>query len=411
VEGGVSGSKEFFQLRRAQAVFKHGILSRYPTVFAAKTGVGGRRVVFLDGYAGRGEYEDGSPGSPLLLARTAAKVAEFRNVTGVYVEKDGEDYANLRQVMAACGRATDPVLPGDVQEHLPFILQLAAGAALFAFLDPFGTALDRAQLVGDLLGRPGRAPVEVLLHISISTVARLGGLLRRRREQGVEVLEPSDAKAIGHVDRFLGGQWWQEHFTPVRGEADEEQATAAALRVAETYLAGVCIEARCRAVSMQIRRRPDHLPKYVLVLFTRHGDGMWYFADALGKAGREWEGAWRTEVASRDLVKAQARYADAPEGIFDLEELFAAEPFDPQEYEQRNRQAWQTVIAGNIRGLLGNIGPFVLTDHIAEVYGGVLGAAGERHVRAAVKALHVDRVIANTGVGDYFFRELIRPVS
>ncbi|MGQ0773734.1 MAG: hypothetical protein ACT4NY_04840 [Pseudonocardiales bacterium] len=57
----MSDNAEFFRERRAQAVFKHGILSRYPTVFASKTGVTGRRVVLLDGYAGRGQYEDGSP--------------------------------------------------------------------------------------------------------------------------------------------------------------------------------------------------------------------------------------------------------------------------------------------------------------------------------------------------------------
>lgn len=411
----VSDNEDFFRERRAQPVFKHGILSRYPTVFAAKTGLAGRRVVFLDGYAGRGKYEDDSPGSPLLLADTAKRVAGFRDVTGVYVEKDPADFANLRQVMLAHGRDTDPLFPGDLGEHLPQVLQLARGAALFAFLDPFGTALDRAQIVGDLLGRRDRAPVEVLLHISVSTVARIGGLLRRRREQGVQVLDSADAKSIGHVDRFLGGTWWQEHFEPLQGPGDEERATTVALRVAELFMQDICASAGCRAVSMPVRRRPDQLPKYVLVLFTRHGDGLWYFADTLGKAGRDWEGAWRTEVASQNLVKAEKKYADAP-GLFGLDELFAPEPFDPDEYERRHRAEWQAVIESNVRNLLAAEGPFLLPDHIAAVYGTVLGAAGERHVRAAVKALHAagevtNTEVTNTKVGKYFFRELIRPVN
>lgn len=267
----MSDNRDFFRERRAQAVFKHGILSRYPGIFAFKTGVANRRVVFLDGYAGRGEYKDGSPGSPLLLAQSAQRAG---NVTGIYVEKDPEDFANLRQVLAARGRDTDLPIFGDLRERLPDVLELARDAALFAFLDPFGTALDRAQLVDDLLGRPGRAPVEVLLHISVSTVARLGGLLRRRYEQGLDVLTPADAKAIGHVDRFLGGSWWQEHFLPIQNAGDSEQATVVALRVAELFLQDICVAAQCQAVSMPMRRRPDQLPKYVLVLFTRHGDGV-----------------------------------------------------------------------------------------------------------------------------------------
>src|SRR5262249_28288303 len=230
-----------------------------------------------------------------------------------------------------------------------------------------------------------------------------------RRQHGVEELSPADAKTIAHVDRFLGGAWWQGYFAPVRGEEDEEQATTVALRVAEVYLNEVCRETRCRAVRMPVRRHPTHLPKYVLVLFTRHGDGMWQFADALGKAGREWEGAWRTEVAGRDLTKAQAKYADEHEGIFDLDTLFASEPFDPEEYEKLNRERWQAAIAENIRGLLGSMGPFLLADHVTDVYGGVLGAASERHVRAAVKILHTAGVVSNTGVGKTFFQEPIRP--
>ena len=114
----MSSNEEFFRERRAQAVFKHGILTRYPVVFASKTGQKGRPVVFLDGYAGRGEYEDGTPGSPALLAETASRVESFRDVTGIYVEKNREDFANLKQVMAGYDRPDDLLLYGDLSVHL-----------------------------------------------------------------------------------------------------------------------------------------------------------------------------------------------------------------------------------------------------------------------------------------------------
>jgi three-Cys-motif partner protein len=355
-------------------------------------------------------YEDGSPGSPLLLARTAEHVAAFRDVTGVYVEKNPVDFANLRQVMADHGQHTHHLFSGDLGEHLPEVLRIAQGAALFAFLDPFGTALERAQLVGGLLGGRDRAPVEVLLHFSVSTVARLGGLLRRRHEQGVGVLDPVDAKSLGHVDRFLGGTWWQEHFAPIQGAGDEQRATTVALHVAELFLQDICKVAGCRAVSMPVRRRPDHLPKYVLVLFTRHDDGLWHFADTLGKAGRDWQGAWRAESASQQLIKIRKKDAENT-GLFGLEELLASEPFDPNAYEAQHRGEWQAIIESNIRNVLAAEGPFRLADHVRDVYGTVLGAAGEKHVRAAVKALHGAGEVAHTGRGRYFFREWIRPVS
>jgi three-Cys-motif partner protein len=161
----MSANESFFVRRKAAAAFKHGILSQYPPVFVAKAGSAtDGRVVFLDGYAGQGRYDDGAPGSPLLFVQ-AARGRPNRSVTGIFVEQDAERYASLYRVLDEI----DPdrtvrriVEPGDLGTLLPSLLPVAAGAALFAFLDPFGTALDVDRLRDDLLRRPGRAPTEVL---------------------------------------------------------------------------------------------------------------------------------------------------------------------------------------------------------------------------------------------------------
>jgi hypothetical protein len=55
---------------------KHGILERYFPVCVGKTGSRspGRRVAYLDGFAGPGMHQDGTPGSPELALRTAIKL-------------------------------------------------------------------------------------------------------------------------------------------------------------------------------------------------------------------------------------------------------------------------------------------------------------------------------------------------
>jgi hypothetical protein len=47
----LTANEAFFQRKQAAAVLKHGILERYPTVFATMTGSSSRggRVVYLDG--------------------------------------------------------------------------------------------------------------------------------------------------------------------------------------------------------------------------------------------------------------------------------------------------------------------------------------------------------------------------
>ncbi|QFU90933.1 three-Cys-motif partner protein TcmP [Amycolatopsis sp. YIM 10] len=402
----MSASQEFFRDRKAQAVFKHEILARYPVVFAAKAGLG-RPVVFLDGYAGRGEYEDGTEGSPVLLSKHAERVDSFRTVTGIYVERNKADYLKLKEVMAKRGRPQDYVRGGDFRDLLPEILTIARGAALFAFLDPFGTALDRDQLVAQLLNGRGHAPTEVLLHVSISTVARMGGLLRKRRQEG-KPLSPADQKTVDHANRFLGGTWWQKHFEPVTDATDERRATEAALAVAAEYQAGIRRDAHCMSLSMPIRHKPNQLPKYLLVLFTRHQDGLWWFADAVGKAGREWEGAWRGAELRQAKQRAEKNDEDA---LFSAEQLLPEpDSFDIDEYVKQNRASWERIIGQNIRRVLDLEGSFVLAQRLDEVYARVFGAASYVHVRAAVKSLHEQQVVQNTGKGNYFFREPIIPI-
>jgi three-Cys-motif partner protein len=95
---GASMASDFFDTRQAAAVLKHGVLQRYLPVFIGKTGSRslGKRVVYIDGYAGPGMYQDGTPGSPELALQTAIKLAGMREVDCFFVERDRSSYETLR---------------------------------------------------------------------------------------------------------------------------------------------------------------------------------------------------------------------------------------------------------------------------------------------------------------------------
>lgn len=407
----------FFDRRRPPAAFKHGILSRYPRVFASKLGSKGR-VVFLDGYAGAGRYEDGSPASPVLFARTALS-SQQRNVRAIFVEQDAGRCASLRAVLAEVD--PDDAVPwvvreGDLGVVLPELLPRASGAALLAFLDPFGTALDLPQLRGSLLRRPGRAATEVLLHFSLSTIARLGGILRAaQRRDGLSV---KDRKTIKRGDDFLGGDWWHEEFaalgnvSPDAEEFDENTlltATDVAMRVADRFCGALAAQTGFRTVAMPVRPAPGRAPQYVLVLFTKHDDGVWNFASTLGYAGRDWMAAVHDEKVRKQAERFVSRHDEQPEEVlFSLDEIapLPPPPFDPVAYERDNRNRWVDAIATNINRLLIARGELRLVDHVDDVYGDVLGQAWERHVRAAVYQLHRGKLILDDGTKDFWKRTI-----
>lgn len=389
---------DFFASKKAMAVFKHGILHRYPVVFASKTAkdLPDHRVAFLDGYAGRGEYEGGEPGSPLLFCRAAAYVRAYRNVQGFYVEQNRDNFLNLERVLREKGQGTEWIARhGDINQHLPELLRITKEASLFAFLDPFGPALDFATMKGSLLGRPPWPRTEVLLHFSVLSVARMGSKVHAaRRRQGT--LSPADAKLAERLDRFLGGFWWQEHFAQIQDEDDVGTATDVAMRVWAEYQRLMLEGTAFQAIQMPVRPRPDLLPKYVLVLFTQSNHGAWYFADALGKAGVEWSVAWQTDQIRKGEAPGQVSlFGDA---LLPTAESYVAE------WEQR----WVKAIADNIDALLSAGAPFAVADRVPDVYGTTLGQAGAPQARKAVKELYARGAVSNRGVGERWWQETLR---
>ncbi|MFG1654587.1 three-Cys-motif partner protein TcmP [Micromonospora sp. NPDC049275] len=384
----MSANDDFFRSRKAAAVLKHGILKRYPVVFASKTGQG-KPVVFLDGYAGRGEYEEeGEEGSPLLLSRCADTVRGFRSVLLFFVEKNPSNFANLERVLEQRGGSTRRILrQGDVADHLPEVLSVARQASLFAFLDPFGLALDFGLVRSRLLGRPATPPTEVLLHFSVSTIARMGRAVQVARSRGGQ-LPPAEQKTADHLTRFLGDDWWREHFARVTGDGDEETATDVALKVGAEYEKRLTTGTSFSAITMPVRPRPELSPKYVLMLFTRHAEGAWHFADALGQAGVDLEEARYTSQMTQDT-------------------LFGSIPFDRNAYVNGNLPRVARVVEQNIVRMLGESSRVQLAERVPEVYRGVLGQAWTRHARQAVKSLHRQGLIDHSGVGD-FWKEPIR---
>jgi three-Cys-motif partner protein len=388
--------------RRAAAAFKSGILSRYPAAFAARVDgwSAGRRAVFLDGYPGPGQYDDGSSGSPLLVAAQARGGGD-RAVTGIFVEGDRRAFADLRTSLTPFRDFDYRLFAGDLSDHLPGILSLVPDSALFALLDPTATALDREQFTGQLLAR-GLAPTEVLVHLDVAVLARLGSALREASER-YRVPDPAEALAVERLDRFLGGLWWHRDAMTVSAVDDLGRAGRVAVRLAGRFAQHVERQTGFRAVTMPVRLRPGHLPRTVFVLCARGLDGIWHVADALGTAGLDWYEAWRSED-----VAGHGRFDEdcGQLALFPVED----EPLPPglDAYRSRHEPQWVTAIERNIVRLLVEHGPFVLAERVVDVYGDTLGMAGSTHVRRAVRNLHDDGLLADDGGDERFHARHLR---
>jgi three-Cys-motif partner protein len=382
----MSDNDKFFLERKAAAVLKHGVISRYPTVFTSAAGSqSGNSVAILDGYAGPGVYEDGS----------AASVAELRDTRCIFVEQNDEYFARLDQLVTSANAGSEQhvALSGTVEDNIDKVIELSAGRALFAFLDPFGPALPYETMRDRLLRRPCSAPTEVLL---LGGIARVGG--------AVVADEDLSAPGAERVDLFLGGDWWREEFK--NAYLTEESATHAARRVAGRFAKKVKDETGIGFMRIQVRERPDLLPRYELALFTKNNYGMWRFNDAVSMANVEWQQAWRgieDVKAAKKAAAAAAREKERREeagvlSFFDVEVgTYAAATQQPYD-EDAAADEWIDTIKANILRTAAERPGFKMIENIGRTYGETLGLAREKHVARACKALYAEGRIDNDGV-------------
>ncbi|MBN9103223.1 MAG: three-Cys-motif partner protein TcmP [Pseudonocardia sp.] len=384
----------FFKSKRAAAVLKHAILAKYIVPFAAKTGStsAGKRVVIVDGYAGAGRYEDGSAGSPALIADAARTPAlRGRVVECHFVEQNATTYRSLRQVLEEVdngGTLTWEARHGNVAEHLDELLTRAEGVPLFLFLDPFGLGLPFDVIVDIFAGRPSGQYVpatEVLFRFDANAVRRIRGVLHK--DDGTNKARDKTLEAL---DRAAGGTWWRDEDDPT---LDNRQY----LDWFETRLLHeITSRAKCAGWTATVKQREDLQPAYLLVFLTRHRDGMEVFGDTLSKAQEEWRRAVFDEaIAARKDTGQDALLELDPEAMFKRQEHKLAEQLEHQ-------------IEQNLRALLREHERFVVRSKFIEVYSGVEGIARTTHLRKALKRLHDAHITTTDQVGDVYGKQVIR---
>lgn len=166
---------------------KHQILQNYLGAWYPVLGTWNRRVLYIDGFAGRGRYDDGSEGSPQIALRTLLDHGYLERLAAcefvfMFVEKNRKNAEALTAELEAFKASYDP-WPSNVQvsvynasfdDHMREIVSAMRDqnkrlAPTFAFVDPFGYT----RFPMDLLGAIGSTPnSELLINFMVGFVHR-----------------------------------------------------------------------------------------------------------------------------------------------------------------------------------------------------------------------------------------------
>jgi three-Cys-motif partner protein len=358
-----------------QSIFKHAIIRSYMPLFLSMTGSTSDkgRVVVMDGFAGRGRYADGSPGSAELIMQAVEKLQRYRTVATFFAETDPDTYRMLAEVVGEYAARGLPArsLSGSADDHLNTVIAAARGVPLFLFLDPCGALLPYSRLaqVTGVERRVVRPQTEILMNFSADFTRRTAGQLVAGR---------TGEAGIARMDTTCGGEWWRATAMRACRSSARGNFEPAAEAVVNAYAERLASSGRMLTVTVPVRRRLHHQPVYHLVFFTRSQYGLWVFADALGKARQDW-------------LRAIGRLDDDSDAQGTLPGMSRSD--NMQQLIDSEKARAQKIIEANLRDLV-RTGSFKLVDHARQVFGDAYGIATDTVVSAAVRSLEASRQLA-----------------
>lgn len=196
--------RKHFEIFREQTRIKHAILQKYLPAFFHILGTRHPRLLYVDAFAGRGDYSDGDqtvPGSPLHVLNLIAKTPKFAaSVKTYFTEPDPELFEKLSAAVDAFCKS-HPEVQRPIMQEKPFregtedlFAYLAEeGGRLpptFLFVDPCG--VNGADLGS--IGRYAAEQSEVFLFFNYDGINRIAGLRDRARGTLSELLGSDEAR-------------------------------------------------------------------------------------------------------------------------------------------------------------------------------------------------------------------------
>jgi three-Cys-motif partner protein len=162
----VSAPKETVWTLEPHSLGKHIVLKRYLKAWLPILGMTQEKIVFIDGFAGPGEYTHGEQGSPIIALETFEQhhAAITAKVMFWFIEAEEDRAAHLERLVAPYrqrlnGRATIEVTCGKFDETLSGELAHIASnnkvlAPTFVMVDPFGVSHTPMAVIEQILKNP-----------------------------------------------------------------------------------------------------------------------------------------------------------------------------------------------------------------------------------------------------------------
>lgn len=257
---------DYWRELRDHSEVKHQILKKYLVAWIQKLGSAHSKLLYVDGFAGKGKYEDGSLGSPLIAIQVANDRYKKGEFFCVFVESDKSTFLDLeREIRAVTVPSHIRIITkqkefadvaSEILDEVPIKNMLVPS---FWFIDPFGIKGVPLTLVQRILQYK---QAEIFFRFSSRDISRF-------------LTSPYHTEAL---KKIYNSDCWQEA-VPLSGQARD-------LRLRDLYIRRLKEEEIARFVNSFKVTMPNILrTAYHLIHATNHFDGFKIMKDIMYGAG------------------------------------------------------------------------------------------------------------------------------
>jgi len=284
--------KDFFKEKKEWSRIKDDILAWYLEPYITKILATRRPLLIVDCFAGKGKFDDGNDGSPLIILKnvtnTSSKYRNARILCAFIEKKYHEDLeANVAAYPITGMFPRVKVLQGTFEENIDNLIQkLDNNYNVFFYVDPYGhKSLDFSRF--QRIVNKGFNSVEMLINFNTFGFLREGCRLLKMQEDELMFTgfdyESDENNDINNMNSIANGDYWIDILN------DYHKGRIKAHKAEELFIAGYMNRLKTlfnHTINIPVKLKTENMPKYRLVFGTNHPDGILLMADKMHK---EWE--------------------------------------------------------------------------------------------------------------------------
>lgn len=282
----MGSTRDFFARKHEWSELKDTILEAYLSPYLAKISRTGKPVRIADCFAGKGRFDDGKDGSPIIIRN--AIMAQLRNtpdasIQGIFIEKK---YAAALRRNLPEGQYVH-ILEGDYEQRMDHFVRAydARNKNLFLYVAPYGVKSLKMAHFRALAGMPFHT-AEILINFNAHGFLREGCRLMKGAvlsgEPKEEQYEP-DVNSPENLDAIAGGHYWRPIVEAYYEKSDLHAAEDALVAEYTTRLGHVFKY----VIQFPMKVGLSHIAKYRMIYGTNHEDGLLLMADNMARRWKE----------------------------------------------------------------------------------------------------------------------------